>query len=62
MIPRIERSGEPLKREVLRRRRRPFAPSPSEQNPELALVYSNGYVTVEISQEAFLSVLDDGDE
>jgi hypothetical protein len=52
MMPRIERHAAPLKRVAPARRRKSFAPTPDERDPELALAYSNGYVTVEISQEA----------
>ncbi len=52
MMPRIERQGAPVKREALARRRKGFAPADDAHGPQLALAYSNGYVTVEISQEA----------
>jgi hypothetical protein len=60
MMPRIERQNTPIRREALTRRRKGhgFAPTPDERNPELALVYSNGYVTVEISQEALDAYVD----
>jgi hypothetical protein len=49
---RIERAGSPLRQPSLERRRRIFAPVDDPQSPELALRYSNGYVTVEISYDA----------
>jgi len=52
VMPRIERNSTTLKRVAPTRRRRGFAPLADERDPELALAYSNGYVTVEISQEA----------
>jgi len=61
MMPRIERGHQPLKRETLKRRRTNpglFAPIADEPSPDLALVYSNGYVTVEISQEALDAYVD----
>ncbi len=58
MIPRIERGREPLKRALPARRRawpgRPVA----TPNSDLALTYSNGYVTVEISQAALDAYVD----
>jgi hypothetical protein len=51
-MPRIERQTAPLKRVVPTRRRRGFVPPEDGRDPELALAYSNGYVTVEISQDA----------
>jgi hypothetical protein len=52
MMARVERSNAPLKRVAPLRRRKNFAPAPGESDRELALAYSNGYVTVEISQAA----------
>jgi len=57
-MPRIERDHAPLKREVLKRRRKAFIPAQDEPSSEFALVYSNGYVTVEISQEALDAYVD----
>jgi hypothetical protein len=51
-MPRIERQSAPLKRVVPLRKRRSFAPADERRDAELALAYSNGYVTVEISQDA----------
>jgi hypothetical protein len=53
MIPRIGRPPEPLKRlPPSRRRAHPWPDRDSGAAPPLALAYSNGYVTVEISQAA----------
>jgi hypothetical protein len=52
MMPRIERQSAPLKRVALARRRKAFVSLDDRADPELALAYSNGYVTVEISQAA----------
>jgi len=52
MMPRIDRQTAPSRRVALTRRRKGFTPPADQRNPELALAYSNGYVTVEISQEA----------
>jgi hypothetical protein len=52
MMPRIERQSGPLRRVALTRRRQAFVPLDDRSDPELALAYSNGYVTVEISQAA----------
>jgi hypothetical protein len=52
MIPRIERQATPLKRFALPRRSKAFVPFDEQRNPDLALTYSNGYVTVEISHDA----------
>jgi hypothetical protein len=52
MMPRIERPNAPLRRVALTRRRKAFAPLGGQLDSELALAYSNGYVTVEISQAA----------
>ena len=55
-MSRIERSSAPLKRPVGPARRRksftPFTPFEEQSRPDLALSYSNGYVTVEISHDA----------
>ncbi len=58
MMRRIEREVSPLKRSDLARRRRAFFPLEEQTNPELALAYSNGYVTVEISQDAVDAYID----
>ncbi len=53
MMPRIERQpGDPKRVAPTRRARSPFAAPDDGRNPELALAYSNGYVTVEVSHEA----------
>jgi hypothetical protein len=51
-MPRVERQSTPLKRVALTRRRKAFVPRDDRSAPELALAYSNGYVTVEISRAA----------
>jgi hypothetical protein len=59
MIRRVERqTGDALKRPALTRPRRWAAPNPDAPAIELALGYSNGYVTVEISQEALEAFVD----
>jgi hypothetical protein len=58
MMPRIDRPAGPAKREALARRRKGFAPAADPRDPELALTYSNGYVTVEISQAALDAYVD----
>jgi len=52
MIRRLERESAPLKRLGLARRREAFVPLDERRDPELALAYSNGFVTVEISHDA----------
>ena len=52
MMRRIERPTEPLKRSGFARGRKAFSPFEHQHNPDLALAYSNGYVTVEISHDA----------
>ncbi|MGD0471617.1 MAG: hypothetical protein ABSB70_00170 [Candidatus Velthaea sp.] len=52
MMPRIERHSAPLRRVALTRRRRILTSLEDRRDPELALAYSNGFVTVEISQAA----------
>ena len=58
MMPRIERQSTPLRRVALTRRRKPFTPLDVSSGPELALAYSNGFVTVEISQAAVDAYID----
>jgi hypothetical protein len=58
VMPRIERQGSPLKRVALTRRRRVLTPLNDRPDPELALAYSNGFVTVEISQAALEAYVD----
>lgn len=59
MMPRIERHSTPLKHTgPVRKRKKGFAVVSDERDPELALSYSNGYVTVEISQEALDAYID----
>ncbi len=52
MIQRVDRNGAPLKQLGLSRRREAFVPLEESRDPELALEYSNGFVTVEISHDA----------
>lgn len=52
MIRRVERDSSPLKKLGLSRRREAFVPLEERRDPELALAYSNGFVTVEISHDA----------
>lgn len=52
MIRRVERESSPLKKLGVSRRREAFFPVEERRDPELALSYSNGFVTVEISHDA----------
>jgi hypothetical protein len=52
MIRRVERESQPLKRLGLARKRIGFVPLDESRDPDLALSYSNGFVTVEISHDA----------
>ena len=53
MTSRVQRQTGAFKRVALTRRQRGFAPANDQPNIlDFALAYSNGYVTVEISQEA----------
>jgi len=52
MIRRVERESAPLKRLGLARKRIAFVPLDESRDPEIALAYSNGFVTVEISHDA----------
>ena len=52
MIRRVERPSTPARRLGVRRRPNGFAPLEERRDPELALAYSNGFVTVEISHDA----------
>ncbi len=52
MIRRLERDAHPLKRLGLARKRISFVPLDESRDPEIALAYSNGFVTVEISHDA----------
>ncbi len=49
---RVEREHAPLRRLDLARRRHAFASPDEAPRSDLALAYSNGYVTVEISHDA----------
>ena len=52
MIRRVERNTAPLKKLGIVRRGDFLVPFEEQQNPDLALRYSNGFVTVEISHDA----------
>jgi hypothetical protein len=52
MIRRVERENAPLKRLGISRKREALVPLEETRDPELALNYSNGFVTVEISYDA----------
>jgi hypothetical protein len=59
MMPRIGRHVAPLKPTgPLRKRKSGFAVVTDDRDPEVALSYSNGYVTVEISQAALDAYID----
>ena len=52
MIRRIEPSPQPLRKLGLARRAASLVPFEEQRDPDLALQYSNGFVTVEISYDA----------
>jgi hypothetical protein len=52
MIRRVERQSLPPRKLGVKRRATGFAPFEEAQNPDLALAYSNGFVSVEISHDA----------
>ena len=52
MIRRVERQSVPARKLGVRRRPTGLLPFEESKNPELALAYSNGFVTVEISHDA----------
>ncbi len=52
MIRRVERQSLPARKLGLKKRAAKLAAFEEAQNPELALAYSNGFVTVEISHDA----------
>ena len=52
MIRRVERPSLPARKLGIRRRAAGLAPFEETRNPDLALAYSNGFVTVEISHDA----------
>jgi hypothetical protein len=58
MIRRVERESAPLKKLGVSRRREAFVPVEERRDPELALSYSNGFVTVEISHDALDAFID----
>jgi len=52
LIRRVERPSLPARKLGLRRRAAGLAPFEETLKPDLALAYSNGFVTVEISHDA----------
>jgi hypothetical protein len=52
VIRRVERQSLPARKLGVRRRAAGLTPFEETKNPELALAYSNGFVTVEISHDA----------
>jgi hypothetical protein len=52
VIRRVERQSLPARKLGVRRRATGLAPFEESKNPELALWYSNGFVTVEVSHDA----------
>jgi hypothetical protein len=58
MIRRVERETAPLKRLGISRKREILVPLEESRDPELALNYSNGFVTVEISYDALDAYID----
>lgn len=52
MIQRVERDSTPLRKLGLAKRSSALVPFEERREPDLALSYSNGFVTVEISHDA----------
>jgi hypothetical protein len=52
VIRRVERAPLPARKLGLKKRATRLAPFEESRSPELALAYSNGFVTVEISHDA----------
>jgi hypothetical protein len=52
VIRRVERQTLPARKLGIKRRAAKLAPFEEAQNPEIALAYSNGFVSVEISHDA----------
>ncbi len=52
MIRRVDRPSVPARKLGVRRRPTGFVPFEERADPDLALAYSNGFVTVEISHDA----------
>jgi hypothetical protein len=52
VIRRVERQSLPARKLGIKRRATGLLPFEESKNPELALAYSNGFVTVEISHDA----------
>jgi hypothetical protein len=52
VIRRVERPTQPIRKLGLARRARSLVPFEETRDPDLALAYSNGFVTVEISNDA----------
>ena len=52
MIRRVERQSLPARKLGVKRKAAKLAPFEETQSPEIALAYSNGFVTVEISHDA----------
>lgn len=52
MIRRVEREPQPLRQLGLARRAAALVPVEESRDPDLALQYSNGFVTVEITYDA----------
>jgi len=52
MIRRVERNSAPVKQIGIARRGESLIPFEEQPNPDLALRYSNGFVTVEITHDA----------
>jgi hypothetical protein len=52
VIRRVERQSLPARKLGVKRRATGFAPFEESKSPDLALAYSNGFVSVEISHDA----------
>ena len=59
MIRRVDRPALPARKLGLRKRAARLAPLEESRDPELALAYSNGFVTVEISHDALDRYVDE---
>lgn len=59
MIRRVERPTVPLRKLGLAKRNAALVPVEEQRSPDLALAYSNGFVSVEISHDALDAYIDE---